>query len=440
MPLPRALRASPVLGARARPLPGRRSAVRIRSDAAHRGDERDAVCQAASLAPLAPSSTAGKRLHWCLAHASRLPDFDTLVNAHMEVVAADAEAERAAAALHPLRSPPMAPADASLRLRLLEIRRQQRAAATQDMLYALALRRFVAAGVQLSAPLVVSSATASTSGAGAGVAAAQLDAAESAHVELLLALHRPEAAQVVRAHVTASVDSGKALRDGDVVRCAAAQAAQAYYCALLFGYFIRAIDFRYALDQQLRTLPLAPGHPAAEAPDASPLAGWPQSLLRGVTKKSAAASAKEQCAAQIAFGAYIDSFREGELLGSLLEGGLTAACKDLMLRHTSALFGNVTQLHAQFMVRSLRRCHMHHQFLTFRAQAAHGVSILQLDGTDEAAAAAAAARVRDDVEHGRLETLRLPVNAVRRLVAEAAALGAMLRDAEARAHSYGLLQ
>jgi hypothetical protein len=81
---------------------------------------------------------------------------------------------------------------------------------------------------------------------------------------------------------------------------------------------------------------------------------WPQAILRGALsrgkEKPPPAAASAAGSAQQAFGAYIDSFRETELLGALLEG-LTADCKQLMLRHTTALFGDVKELHANFMVR-----------------------------------------------------------------------------------------
>jgi hypothetical protein len=83
---------------------------------------------------------------------------------------------------------------------------------------------------------------------------------------------------------------------------------------------------------------------------------WPQAILRGALsrgkeKQQQPPAASAAAAAQQAFGRYIDSFRETELLGALLEG-LTPDCKQLMLRHTTALFGDVKELHANFMVRA----------------------------------------------------------------------------------------
>jgi hypothetical protein len=201
------------------------------------------------LAPLQPSSTAGTRLHWCLSDASRMPDFGVLLSAHLEVVAADEEAERLATR----RPPPMAPADVALRQRLLDLRRRQRASATQDVLYALVLERFVAAGLTLTAPLVPSA------GDGAPFHAAALPHRE--HTNALLAFHGGEAAHVVHAHVTACIDGGDdvaratAPDDTVVLGCATAQMAQVYYYALIFGYFVRAVDYRFTLDKSFGTLP-----------------------------------------------------------------------------------------------------------------------------------------------------------------------------------------
>jgi hypothetical protein len=51
----------------------------------------------------------------------------------------------------------------------------------------------------------------------------------------------------------------------------------------------------------------------------------------------------------VAFGAYLDSFREADLLGSLLE--LSPEVNQLMLRHTTALFGDVLRLQSDFQAR-----------------------------------------------------------------------------------------
>jgi hypothetical protein len=56
------------------------------------------------------------------------------------------------------------------------------------------------------------------------------------------------------------------------------------------------------------------------------------------------------------------------------------------------------------------------------------------------AASQLAARVRADIQNNRIDTLRLPAGTMRHLVREAAAVGALLRDAEARVQSFGLLQ
>jgi hypothetical protein len=202
------------------------------------------------LAPLQPASTAGTRLHWCLSDASRMPDFNVLLTAHLEVVAADEEAEKISARRPPF---PMAPADVALHQRLLDLRRRQRASATQDVLYALVLERFVAADVPLTAPLVAGSAAPYYAAA----------APRREHTDALLAFHGGEAAHVVHAHVTACIDGSDEVArltapdDAVVLGCATAQMAQVYYCALIFGYFVRAVDYRFTLDKSFGTLPKA---------------------------------------------------------------------------------------------------------------------------------------------------------------------------------------
>jgi hypothetical protein len=245
-----------------------------------------------------------------------------------------------------------------VRSRLLELRRQQRMAAVTDSIYSMVLAKLLTVGLTLTAPLTASSAATTalqqdTTSAPSSVAVV---ARHAQHAEALLSLLSGEAAQVVRAHAIAAVDGGSspALPREAIVRCATAQLGQTYYTAMTLGYFVRAVDYRFRLDRQLRTLPPgAHAPPDAAKPGAQP---WPfaAALRKLVSPRGAAATSQQQqysgAGDAQAFAAYINSFRERELLGSLLEG-LSGECKALMLRHVSALFGDVPQLHTDFAVR-----------------------------------------------------------------------------------------
>jgi hypothetical protein len=126
----------------------------------------------------------------------------------LTILAADAEAE----VQRNLLRPPMAPADEALQLRLQLLRRSQRDSATQDVVYALAVSKFVAAGVPLTPPFDT----------------AHPRPTPAAHVHALLAFHGSQEAQsVVAAHVAATVDGkhqGVVVPGDEVVRCATAQA------------------------------------------------------------------------------------------------------------------------------------------------------------------------------------------------------------------------
>jgi hypothetical protein len=93
-------------------------------------------------------------------------------------------------------------------------------------------------------------------------------------------------------------------------------------------------------------------------------------------------------------------------------------------------------------------------------QAAHGAGFSALARGDAAAATGVAARVRSDLENERcasafvgeqnahsnanarirLESSRLPAEMMRHLLREAAAIGSLLRDAEAQMQAHGVLK
>jgi hypothetical protein len=82
---------------------------------------------------------------------------------------------------------------------------------------------------------------------------------------------------------------------------------------------------------------------------------WPiEAIVRKLAPDSKRASqAQDRSNGAAAFEKYIDSLGEQQLLGALLDG-ITPDCKQLMTRHTAALFGDVAHLQANFEARAAR--------------------------------------------------------------------------------------
>ena len=209
------------------------------------------------VAPLAPTSDTGIQLHSLMAYPSlrATGKFDARLSAHLEVIAADQEAE----AIHMRRdpsAPPMSPADDALRLRLMELRRSQRKNATSDAVYACAVHKLLLAGVPMSGRTSPD------------------DGRE--HAAVLLAIHGPDASKMIAVYVGAAVDglnaNGSKLPDDALVRVATAQMAQSYYAALMLGACVsvplalrsRAVHSARLLPAR-RRLPVPPGLPAGHA-------------------------------------------------------------------------------------------------------------------------------------------------------------------------------
>ena len=203
----------------------------------------------------------------------------------------------------------------------------------------------------------------------------------------------------------------------------------------------------------------------------------PRLAIESLVRKLIPAAAKHTTRPDsVAFGAYIDSFREADLLGSLLE--LSPEVNQLMLRHTTALFGDVLRLQSDLQARlRCRQSTIPRAWSDCSASRAPHCSRLRMAPTSHASATARRAmswqaasattcemkgarmpswsmqagvharalrrpseKDTITVQPPRLESVRLSLDMMRHLVREATALGALLRDAEARVQSYGLLR
>ena len=362
-------------------------AARLRVRVSSSADDETVVPQ---VAPLAPTSETGTQLRSLLAAgpACSRGQFDVVLSAHLEIISADQEAEALLLQRPPL-APPMSPADDALRLRLVEQRRSQRKNATVDALYACAVRQLLLAGVPM-----------------AGRTSPD-DGREHAHV--LLGVHGVGASKMIEAYVSAAVDGLSAktkMSDDALVRVAKAQLAQGYYAALLVGYYTRAVAFRYRLDCQLGTLP--PDIGTDEVGNLPPI----QAVVRKLTRGGGSSKTERT------FTAYVERCQQVAASADALDAEMSPVVRELMLRQTGALFGDVSRLHLEF-------------------QDHYGAAFLAAQ--DDAAKAAVAARVKADLASQRLESSTLRVARLRFLVREAAALGALLRDGEAYVRSYGLL-
>ena len=342
------------------------------------------------VAPLVPTSETGIQLRTLLAAGPSCSkgQFDVLLSTHLEVISADQEAEKLLLQRPPL-APPMSPADDALRLRLVELRRSQRKNATVDAVYACAVRQLLLAGVPM-----------------AGRTSPD-DGRE--HAPVLLGIHGVGASKMIEAYVSAAVDglSPKTkMSDDALVRVAKAQLAQSYGAALMVGYYVRAVAFRYRLDCQLGTMP--PDVGTDEVGSLPPI----QAVVRKLTQGTKTDRHERM------FTAYVERCQQVAASADALDAEMSAIVREIMLRQTGALFGDVPRLHLEF-------------------QDSYGAAFLAAQ--DDATKAAVAARVKADLSSQRLESLTLRVARLRHLVREAAALGALLRDVEAYVQSYGLL-
>lgn len=399
------LRAPAVVRGRWRGRVQRRRAQRapLRAAAAADGDA-GAEPKPPTLAPLAPTSPEGEFLTHILDQEPHL--FQPAVDQQLERLAQEKQAAEAEAG--GAGGGGADPEGASLVLyrRIEEVRRSQRQRSVQDLMYASVLHKFVALGVDLLPPL---------DGA-FDIRPVDLNA-------LTKGVHTPEALDMVKEHLYSVLGGQPPPFANTMVRISKLQGAQVYAASVMFGYFVRRVDRNFQLERSLGTLRYAKSEEetlealeelfaAADAADSIDAAGMEVDIDPDAPEPS---QPKEQGSQRGALRAYVEQFDPETLARTA-----TIVSKEglaLAERQTGALFGKLEDLQREMQ------------------QAIEQMG----DGKEIESAEELMARVKDAVESEAVQTLTLPYATQRRIVLEAVAFGAFLRDVEAYVDDYALL-
>ena len=216
-------------------------------------------------------------------------------------------------------------------------------------------------------------------------------------------VHSAEALELVREHL------GKALGGAPgaappmsamQVRMSKLQAAQMYAWSVMFGYFLRRVEARFRLERALGGGAL----PRSQEDSVAALEALFNSASAEEGGAAAAAGAADAVVpAKGSLKRYVENF-DAEALGETARI-VSAEGLALLDRQTSGLFGSVDALQRQ---------------------------MAQAVGQDVRDESDLRRRVHDAIASGAVETLTLPYQQQRRVVLEAVAFGAFLRDVETR--------
>ena len=295
--------------------------------------------------------------------------------------------------------------------RMGEVRALERSNNLQDIMYYSVVAKFLQLGVGLIEPLD-------------GVV--DLDGNGNLK-ELTEDVHSVEALEMVRNHlmqVLTGPSGGTAQSLNNMMKISKLQSAQVYAASIMFGYFLRRVDKRFQLDRAMGSLPDDPEDMARRLEEifnsASADASWdeeeppPDFVSDGFQEPSgpdaeAAALAKKR---KSKMQEYVESFDQETLVETARIVSAEAAM--LVERQTSTLFGDVQQLQQEM-------------------QAAVGQDASSVEELMD--------RMQQVVEQEKVKTLTLTISAQRRVVLEAVAYGAFLRDVESfvAIESVGLL-
>ncbi len=297
-----------------------------------------------------------------------------------------------------------APAELVLSRRVAAARRADRAAALEDLLYVGILARFRELGVEMlprveARPEDLAALRALTEG-----------------------VHTREALALVREHVLGALGPAAVGFADTALKMSKLQAAQVYAASVMFGYFLRRADARFQLSRRAGLLPEAPVDAVArlerlfaaaddaestDDPDAAPAAAAvdpdapppPPSVDAGGAASGPGSALAPR--GKSALRRYVESFDQAAMLATArlvsAEGGA------LVERQTRALFGDVAALQR---------------------------AMQEAVGEDFSSLEEMMGRVQKAVADDAVETLTVTVGTQRRLVLEAIAYGAFLRDGE----------
>ena len=346
-------------------------------------------------APSVPESPRGQQLAYILRTAPEM--FESAVDAQLDALGDEIERE-------------VEPEEASddvkkdqlvLFKRIADVRALERRNGVEDIMYTSIIQKFLGVGVDMLPPL---DETTTLRGVDLN--------------RLTEGVHSREALDMVREHLMAVLGgAGENAYSSQLVRMSKLQAAQVYAASIMFGYFLTRADRRFQLDRAAGTLPLDPLESA-------------NALERLFNSASAMDSMDEADAAPENFGgADFDLFSDAP--GGAASGGsaslkqyiqnfdqstLAATARIVSMegvqvaeRQTGALFGSIEELQREMQ------------------NAVSG---------DAATPEELMSAVNDAVAQKKVQTLTLAYASQRRLVLEAVAFGAFLRQSETYIDGY----
>ena len=347
-------------------------------------------------APSSVESPRGQQLAYILRTA---PDmFDVAVDSQLDALGEEVEREI------PLDGKK---GDSQLVLfkRIADVRALERRHGLEDIIYTSIIQKFLNVGVDMLPPLNES----------AMLKGVDLN-------KLTDGVHSKEALEMVREHLLAVLGQGSENAfSTQLIRMSKLQAAQVYAASIMFGYFVTRADKRFQLDRALGTLPLDPmesakaleklfnGASAMDSMDEAEAAptnfgGSDFDLFSDVARKD---KQKASAGSKLTLKQYIQGFDQSVLAQTArivsMEGVAVAE------RQTGALFGPIEDFQREM-------------------QDAVGMNAATPQELMDAVNAVVAAN--------KVQTLTLAYASQRRLVLEAVAFGAFLRQSETYVDDY----
>lgn len=315
--------------------------------------------------------------------------FDEAVDTQLDRLASEVQAEQAAAAAAPSER-----AEITLYARIADVKKRARTQAVQDLMYYSVLRKFMAVGVDLLPPLDGKHV----------VGGADL-------LALTKGVHSQEALEWVKEHLenVLGMTQGPGPFSNAMVRMSKLQASQIYIASLMFGYFLRRIDSRFQLERRLGTLPRSMeesvqtleelfNNAAAASDDVGAQQQQPSPASDATGMVTSMGGNRN-----LKLKRYLESF-DAETLSATARIVSTEGAA-LVERQTTALFGSVEHLTQQ---------------------------MAQAIGTEVKSREDFMQRMNTAMQTGQIDTVTLPYSTQRRVVLEAVAFGAFLRDVETR--------
>mmetsp|Transcript_7986 Transcript_7986/g.26414 ORF Transcript_7986/g.26414 Transcript_7986/m.26414 type:complete len:452 (+) Transcript_7986:83-1438(+) len=349
-------------------------------------------------APSTPESPRGQQLAYIL---RTQPDmFDVAVDSQLDALGEEIEREG------PIEGQAK---DQQLVLfkRIADVRALERRHGLEDIIYTSIIQKFLNVGVDMLPPLNES----------AMLKGIDLN-------KLTDGVHSKEALEMVREHLLAVLGQGSEnAYSSQLVRMSKLQAAQVYAASIMFGYFVTRADKRFQLDRALGTLPLDPMESAMaleklfnsasamdsmDEADAAPVnfGGADFDLFSDVAK-AGGDQRKADANSKLTLKQYIQGFDQSTLAQTArivsMEGVAVAE------RQTGALFGSIEDLQREM-------------------QDAVGMNAATPQELLDA--------VQAVVAENKVQTLTLAYASQRRLVLEAVAFGAFLRQSETYVDGY----